>query len=94
MTAHRRVYDSVMPPAGWLPRTGISSGTLRSAVEYGLALPLPFTETLYVDLPTNNAFGTGHRYAIIRYDGNGLVWKCVEDMQLLFSLHSFELILF
>ena len=24
-------------PAGWLPRTGISSGTLRSAVEYGLA---------------------------------------------------------
>jgi len=23
-------------PAGWLPRTGISSGTLRSAVEYGL----------------------------------------------------------
>ena len=28
-------------PAGWLPRTGISSGTLRSAVEYGLPLPLP-----------------------------------------------------
>jgi len=27
-------------PAGWLPRTRISSGTLRSAVEYGL--PLPF----------------------------------------------------
>ena len=26
---------------GWLRRTGISSGTLRSAVEYGL--PLPFT---------------------------------------------------
>ena len=26
-------------PAGWLPRTGISSGTLRSAIEYGLALP-------------------------------------------------------
>jgi len=24
---------------GWLPRTGISSGTLRSAVEYGLHLP-------------------------------------------------------
>ena len=23
-------------PAGWLPRTGISSGTLRSAVDYGL----------------------------------------------------------
>ena len=28
------------PPAGWLPRTGISSGTLRSVIEYGL--PLPF----------------------------------------------------
>ena len=27
-------------PAGWLPRAGVSSGTLRSAVEYGL--PLPF----------------------------------------------------
>jgi len=27
-------------PASWLPRTGISSGTLRSAVEY--TLPLPF----------------------------------------------------
>ena len=27
-------------PAGWLPRTGINSGTLRSVIEYGL--PLPF----------------------------------------------------
>ena len=27
-------------PAGWLPRNGISSGTLRSVIEYGL--PLPF----------------------------------------------------
>jgi len=26
-------------PAGWLPRTGISSGTLRSVIEYGLLLP-------------------------------------------------------
>ena len=25
-------------PAGWLPRTGISSKTLRSAIEYGLPL--------------------------------------------------------
>ena len=30
--------------AGWLPRTGISSGTLRSAIEYGLLLPF-FTYT-------------------------------------------------
>jgi len=27
-------------PAGWLPRTWISSGTLRWVVEYGLPLPL------------------------------------------------------
>ena len=27
-------------PAGWLPRTGISYGTLRSVIDYGL--PLPF----------------------------------------------------
>jgi len=30
-------------PAGWLPRTGISSRTLSSAVEYGLPLPFFFT---------------------------------------------------
>ena len=32
-------------PAGWLPRTRISSGTLRSAIECGLTLPfrLPYT---------------------------------------------------
>ena len=33
--ACRRVYDS-RHAAGWLQRTGIGSGTLRSAVEYGL----------------------------------------------------------
>jgi len=38
MAAYRRVYD--VSPAGWLPRTRISSGTLRSVIEYGL--PLPF----------------------------------------------------
>jgi len=32
-------------PAGWLPRTGISSGTLRSVIEYGL--PLPFTSECF-----------------------------------------------
>ena len=30
----------LMSPAGWLPRTGISSRTLRSPIKYGL--PLPF----------------------------------------------------
>ena len=33
-------------PAGWLPRTRISSGTLCSAIDYGL--PLPFCICLYV----------------------------------------------
>ena len=32
-------------PAGWLPRTGISSGTLRWAMEYGLPLFLYFAFT-------------------------------------------------
>ena len=32
--------------AGWLPRTGIGSGTLRSVIEYGL--PLPFLVLLCV----------------------------------------------
>jgi len=36
-------------PACWLPRTGISSGTLRSAIEYGL--PSPFTTVV---LPSFN----------------------------------------
>ena len=44
-------------PAGWLPRTGISSGTLRSVIEYELPLPLaiitqpfngPFSRTTWV----------------------------------------------
>ena len=38
-------------PAGWLPRTGISSGTLRSAVEYGLPFWL-----LYLFLPQSAKF--------------------------------------
>jgi len=34
-------------PAGWLPRTGINSGTLRWVIEY--ELPLPFYLTDFVD---------------------------------------------
>ena len=33
-------------PAGRLPRTGISSGTLRSVIEYGLPFYTPFTFTV------------------------------------------------
>jgi len=35
----------VTSPAGWLPRTGISSGTLRSVIEYGLPLPFYVNKT-------------------------------------------------
>ena len=44
MAAYRRVYD-LTSPAGWLPRTGISSGTLRSVIEYGP----PFLKYLWRD---------------------------------------------
>ena len=47
LTAGLAESNGSLPPglwlassAGWLPRTGISSGTLRSVIEYGL--PLPF----------------------------------------------------
>ena len=45
MAAYRRVYDSRHLQAD-VPRTGISSGTLRSAVEYGLPLTF-FKENQY-----------------------------------------------
>ena len=35
-------------PAGWLPRTGISSGTLCSVIDYGLPLPF-YTRTAASD---------------------------------------------
>ena len=36
MAAYRRDYDSRHLQADWLPSTGIGSGTIRSAIEYGL----------------------------------------------------------
>ena len=38
--------------AGWLPRTGISSGTLRSAIEYGLAFLLCTVGLMYTQAAT------------------------------------------
>jgi len=35
-------------PARWLPRTGISSGTLRSAMEYGLPWPFYFVQKILI----------------------------------------------
>jgi len=45
----------LMSPAGWLPRTGISSGTLRSVIEYGL----PFTPYLTCRGVVNNQIKKG-----------------------------------
>ena len=42
MAAYRRVYDSHHLQADCMPRTWISSGTLRSVIEYGLRLHLRF----------------------------------------------------
>ena len=40
MAAHRRVYDLRHLQADY-KKTGISSGTLRWVIKYGLPLPLP-----------------------------------------------------
>jgi len=48
MAAYRRVYDSRHLQADCQELTGISSGTLRSVIEYGL--PLPFLYQLRLTL--------------------------------------------
>ena len=47
-------------PAGWLPRTGISPGTLRSVIEYGLPLPFYTFNTISAaeDFPLRSHFQT------------------------------------
>jgi len=52
MAAYRLVY--LMSPAGWLPRTGISSGTIHSIIEYGL--PLPFFSDLSAEFCVSDKF--------------------------------------
>jgi len=49
---YRRVHDSRHLQAD-LPRTGISSGTPRSVIEYGL--PLPFYSIYNKNFPVNKA---------------------------------------
>jgi len=53
MAAFRRVYDSHHLQADSREQTGISSGTLRSVVEYGL--PLPFYSLKHTKLPSATA---------------------------------------
>ena len=45
-------------PAGWLPRTGISSGTLRSVIEHGL----PFKVNTFNKISSGH---DGHHLALI-----------------------------
>jgi len=46
MAAYRRDYDSRHLQADWLPSTGIGSGTIRSAIEYGLPFFILFAVPL------------------------------------------------
>ena len=62
----------VTSPAGWLPRTRISSGTLRSVIEYGLALPV-----------TCDSMGSISTQPISRTDNTATIcdrplWRCVN----------------
>ena len=51
-------------PAGWLPRTGISSGTLRSVIEYGL--PLLFNTMIWYGQGKKEACRPHRRQAVER----------------------------
>jgi len=42
--------SNVTSPAGWLPKTGISSGTLRSIIEYGLPFYSPGARSCFNSL--------------------------------------------
>ena len=59
-------------PAGWLPRTGINSGTLRSVIEYGL--PLPF---LHKVQRTNHLLHctTSHDNPLEKWWQNSMSWE-------------------
>ena len=55
-------------PAGWLPRTGISSGTLCSVIEYGLPLPFLDPRHMFCDIwrTSLHQFLPGHSIVISR----------------------------
>jgi len=50
-------------PAGWLPRTGISCGTLRSVIEYGL--PFNANEVQLLHSPAAGLLSSSHRVCIL-----------------------------
>ena len=59
--------------AGWLPRTGISSGTLRSVIEYGLPLRLHWHLLKVCSLHMNQTevnFSSEHMYTNGNVRGN------------------------
>ena len=62
--------------AGWLPRTGISSGTLRSAIKCGLPLPFVVRFDTKYQMYLVNAFG----FVAWRLRGNCSVICCVWQL--------------
>jgi len=63
MAAYRRVYDSRHLQAD-CQKTGISSGTLRSAIEYGLPFLLSHSPQAAEGLVSNNKVGCGERLTL------------------------------
>jgi len=68
--------------AGWLPRTGIGSGTLRSAIEYGL--PLPYL------LPAEYAEQACGCLETVLHRPDGRTWSVVGRPSVCLSVSSFS----
>jgi len=69
-------------PAGWLPRTGISSGTLRSVIDYGIPLPLTLDLRPWLSIPAsynNDQYTCKHwcqrSVGIVETDGRTDTWR-------------------
>ena len=62
-------------PTGWLPRTGISSGTLRSVIEYGLPLPFYPSRSWYsIKRPQRDATVSWPSW-LVTYRGGIPAWR-------------------
>jgi len=77
MAAYRRVYDT--SPAGWLPTTGISSGTLCSVIEHG-----PTCFSWMVILYEWRLAVVSIQLAMVTRVNSLVKWKCME------TLHAFS----
>ena len=72
-------------PAGWLPITEISSGTLRSVIEYGL--PLPFYVLIYFFTYRSNTLWQCSRgfetLAVFHQSWSGRQWTVLTNIHYL-----------